>query len=470
MFSVISSMILSRYFSKVDYGTYKQIMYVYTSLLVVFSLGIPKTYSFFLPRLPIEEARSSIKKINLILFGSGLVMSLTIYLAAELIANLLRNPNLAQPLRYFALVPTFLMPTIGLGAILSTFRKTQLIAVYNIVTKTFMLLSVVFPVVFFNGGIDSAIIGFTVSSCISFILSHYLRFYPLKGVESQETTLKYKELFGYALPLFYAGIWGVIIASSDQFFISRYFGTEAFAEFANGSLELPFVGMVVGAASIVLSPIYSKKAFEGTENAKNEIIRLWRSVFKKTVALIYPMVAFFIIFAEAVMTMLYGEVYASSGEYFQIKLLVNFFTLMTYGPLIVSIGGQKFYYKVHMYGALILIAIQSISVVLIHNPIAIVWVSVLCHIGRILAMLIFIADYFDLSLYKLFPWKTIIKISPCFLILLALKTTIFSYLTAFNLFLSLLITGLLYVIIFLGWSVICKMDYWSIIKPFIKKT
>ena len=36
-FSIVSSMILSRYFDKADYGTYKQVMYVYNTLLTVFT-------------------------------------------------------------------------------------------------------------------------------------------------------------------------------------------------------------------------------------------------------------------------------------------------------------------------------------------------------------------------------------------------------------------------------------------------
>ena len=36
-FAIVSSMILSRYFPKEDYGTYKQVLYVYTTLLTVFT-------------------------------------------------------------------------------------------------------------------------------------------------------------------------------------------------------------------------------------------------------------------------------------------------------------------------------------------------------------------------------------------------------------------------------------------------
>lgn len=36
----ISPVILSRHFTKGDYGTYKQVMYVYDTLLTVFTLGL----------------------------------------------------------------------------------------------------------------------------------------------------------------------------------------------------------------------------------------------------------------------------------------------------------------------------------------------------------------------------------------------------------------------------------------------
>ena len=467
IFSVVSSIILSRYFDKTDYGTYKQILYVYNTLLVVFTLGLPKTYAFFLPRLPIAEAKSAIKKINNILIASGMCMGVVIFFGAEVIASLLKNNDLAVPLKYFSLVPIFLLPTIGLEGILATYKKTQLLAIYSIATKLLMLVCVVTPVIFFDGGVKSAIVGFTASSFLAFVLAAYLKHQPIKKVAAITTRLSYKEIFGYAMPLFFAGFWGIIISASDQFFISRYFGTEVFAEFANGSLELPFVSMVIAAASVVLAPIYSKKAFDDSAKAKQEIIQLWHTVFSKTIKLTYPLIAFFICFSTDVMVLLYGEAYINSGEYFQVKLLVNFFTLIAYGPLILSIGGNKYYYQVHMYGALALITMQAASVFLGYSAIVVVWVSVLCQIGRITAMLFFIAKYFDLKFHQLFPWPVIFKVLPSISFIYAIKYVLAYYIT--DVVLEILIAGGVYLLIFSIWAYFCKLDYMSIIKPLLNR-
>ncbi len=469
VFSIVSSMVLSRYMNKLDYGTFRQILYVYGSLVVVFSLGLPKTYSFFLPRLPIEEAKSAIGKINNLLLGSGILMSLVLFFGAETIASLLNNSKLITPLKYFSMVPVFLLPTIGLEGVLASFKKTQLLAAYNIVTKLVMLACVVLPVVLWNGGVESAVIGFTIASFFAFLLALFLKTQPVRNVTSKVTQLKYKEIFNYSTPLLFASLWGIVILSSDQFFISRYFGTEVFAEFANGSLQLPFVGMIVAATTIVLAPIYSKKAFADSPDSKQEIIQLWNSVFSKTIKLTYPLIAFFFCFSDTVMVALYGQAYINSGDYFKVKLIVDFFTLITYGPLIVSIGGNKYYYRVHMYIALFLISTQWLSVHLINLPIAIVWISVTFQIIKTFALLVFIAKYFELKLYQIFPWSVIARVLPSFAILYGIQYVLDQRVQSIEPMLLLTIYGGLYLIIFLVWAYISKLDYLSIIKPLLKR-
>ena len=62
--SIISAAILSRYFDKAEYGTYKQILYVYTTLLVIFSAGLPRVYAYFLPRYSLEEGKAIVWKTS----------------------------------------------------------------------------------------------------------------------------------------------------------------------------------------------------------------------------------------------------------------------------------------------------------------------------------------------------------------------------------------------------------------------
>ena len=355
-FGIVSSMILSRYFPKEDYGTYKQVLYVYSTLLSVFTLGLPKAFSYFLPRTPIDQAKNLIKKITNLFFLLGGSFSVVLFIFSPQIAVILKNPDLELALKIFSPVPFFMLPTMGLEGILATYRRTQFMVVYTVLNNVLKLLFVALPVILFKGGYIQAIIGFTIASFICFFVALYLKYLPVKNAGNEHFPISYSEIFRFSLPLMYASLWGIIISSADQFFISRYFGAAVFAEFSNGALELPFVGMVIGATSTVLAPLFSKQIYKSADPRK-DIFPIWLSVLK-TAKIIYPLVIYFWFFADIVMMVLYGEKYIDSGIYFRIKLISNLFTLITYAPLIIAMGATKFYANVMMFGAIIVVLLD----------------------------------------------------------------------------------------------------------------
>ncbi|MFV0176245.1 oligosaccharide flippase family protein [Empedobacter falsenii] len=464
-FTIVSSMLLSRYFNKSDYGTYKQVMYVYNTLLIVFTLGLPRAYSYFLPRVSEGEAKDLISKLNYVLLGMGLIMTSCFFFGSNVIADILKNKELGLSLKYFALVPLFMLPTMGVDGILATYKQTKFLAIYKTLTQIFMLCAVTLPVILFSGTVNTAILGFTVASFLSFLLALFFKYKPIKEFKREKSSISYKDIFNYTLPIMGATLWGIVISSSDQFFISRYFGNNVFADFANGSLELPFVGMIIASTTTVLSPVFSKYVFDKGIESKNEVLLLWKSTLSKTVKIIYPLVVFCFCFSTSIMTILYGEKYFNSGIYFQIKLIVNFFTVITYGPLLLSIGGQKFYFNVHMYGAFLLVGLEWLIVVYTDSPYLITVTSVFCQITRIICMLFFISTYFKIKLFDLFPIKLVLNIIvPSLIVLYALKYLSFNILF-FNNIESILFSFVIYILFFSFWVYYKKIDYLSILKP-----
>lgn len=465
-FTIVSSIILSRYFNKGDYGTYKQVLYVYGTLLSVFTLGLPKAFSYFLPRVPLNEAKNLISKITNLFYLLGGIFTVLLYFFSPQIASFLKNPDLSLAIKIFSPVPLLMLPTMGLESILATYRKTQFITIYTISTRIFTLLCVVLPVIIFKGTYIHAIIGFVAASALTFALAIYFKFLPIRHEANDKCNISYIEIFRFSIPLLYASLWGMLIGSADQFFISRYFGNEVFADFSNGSLELPFVGMIVGAGSTVLGPLFSRQVHEKAD-IKKKILPLWISVFEKTAKLIYPLVLFFWFFADIVMVFLYGAQYENSGIYFRIKLTVNFFTMITYSPLVLAIGATKFYAKVHMYGAILLLALEYISILTINSPYMITTISVLCQIGRIVALLVFLSKFFGVKLIDLFPIKLIFKIIlPSIIILIPIRYFFLNFMKIEGIML-LIITFTIYITVYLGWCCVAKIDNLTIIRPLI---
>ena len=400
---IVSPMILSRFFDKSDYGTYKQVMYVYNTLLSVFTLGLPNAYAYFLPKYTKDFSRDIISKVTKIFFVLGAIFSLFLLFCAGQIADVMNNPDLKTALIVFSPTPFLLLPTMGLDAIYASFRMTKYLAYYTITTRILTIVCIIFPVVLFSGGYIHAIIGFDVASLITFFLALYLKSWPIKNIGSQKSDLSYIKIFRFALPLLYASLWGMIIASSNQFFISRYYGTEEFAEFSNGFMELPFVGMILGSISVVLLPVFS--GMNNGNGMEDEAVIMWNTSLVKAAKLIFPMLIFSAFFAEPIMTCMYGDQYSHSAIYFMIKNISGLFLIIPFYPIILAIGKTKVYANVHMVVAFVIVIAEYIVCKTCDSAVYVAVTSEICQFFKIFLLMQFIADYAHKKIKELIPPK-----------------------------------------------------------------
>lgn len=463
---IVSPMILSRYFDKGDYGTYKQVMYVYNTLLAIFTLGLPKAYAYFLPKYSIEYSRDIISKVTKIFFILGVIFSLFLLCFANPISKVMNNPELMNALIAFSPTPFLLLPTMGLDAIYASFRKTKYLAYYTIITRILTIACIVLPVVLFSGNYMHAIIGFDIASLITFFLALYLKSWPIRKVENKKSNLTYKEIFKFSLPLLYASLWGMIIASSNQFFISRYYGNETFAEFSNGFMELPFVGMILGSISAILLPVFS--GMDKGNGMNNEMLIVWKAALLKSAKLIFPMLIFSIFFAQPIMTCMYGDLYAQSSIYFVIKNISGLLYIIPYYPIILAIGQTKAYANIHMLTAFMIVIAEYIVCKTCDSAVYVAITSEFCQLFKLFPLMMIIASYARRSFADLISPKLLGKLLLVSIIASIPPLIILNYIES-NKFVSLFI-GLSFFII--DYYVLCwfsNITYRDIIDGFLKE-
>ena len=457
---IITPMVFSRFFAKADYGTYKQVMYVYSTLLVIFSLGLPQSYSYFIPRHPLSQAKDIINRITALFLGLGLLFSLTLYLSSGLIADILKNDDLETALKVFSPAPLLLLPTLGLDGIFASFRDTRLVAVYTVVTKLLTMVCMVVPVVLFDGNYIHALIGFDIASAAALVLALTMRNIPVRNQPAEKSGLTYKDIFKFTMPLFRASIWGVVIASANQFFISRYHGSEVFAEFSNGFQELPFAAMVVAGIGTVLFPLFSGMDKGGKMSP--EIYRTWISSLVKSAKVIFPMLVFSIFFARLVMTCLYGNAYGNSTIYFQIKNISSLLYIIPFAPVILAIGKAKRFANVHLVIAILVVALEYAVVKIGLGPVAIAIVSEICQAVKIYLLFRIVADYSRMPMASLIPVRQLLTILLASLVaggLAALGTSLLDL----NKWILLGIAHVVFVALYYGLCRILKISYRTIL-------
>lgn len=468
-FGIISAMVLSRYFDKTEYGTYKQVFYIYNILLGMFTLGLPNAYSYFLARSPLCQAKNLIRKMTRLFMVLGAVMSLVLLLGAGTLADVMKNPELKEMLIVFAAVPFLMLPTIGLQNILVTFRCSNIIPMYIIITSLTQLVCVILPVIIWDVGCKGALIGFSIGSLIAFGIALYLNTYPVRNEPEIKTDETYHDIFKFALPLFVATVWGTLINSTDQFFISRYFGTEVFADFSNGATDLPFVGMIIGATSAVLTPLFARKVKEGCDYQR-DILPIWNAVFAKSAMLIYPLTIFCFFEAGSIMTVMYGDSYADSSIFFRIKLLTYFVKVVAYYSLIIALGSARFYQMVFMFFFFLLVSFELIVIKFFDSPYLVVAVNSIMTVASCLVFIKFIANKICVPVISMFPYKILLKIicsASLLCLLIELIRNLF-YPNIDNLF-GLILNSTLFAILFFISALILKIRYIEIIKPLFKR-
>ena len=450
-----SAMVLSRFLSKEDYGTYRQIIYLQTMLQGVFSAGLPAAYSYFLPKLTLSQGKKLAKILLISFFILGSLMSAMFYIAAPILSSLLDNPNLTSSLRLFSPIPLFLIPTLGIEGLFTAVRQTEKLLEYNIMTKFFMFLCLISPVIILDKGIEGIIYGWIISALFSFLMALYYKNKPFMNINEEKLPFKIIEIFKYTLPIMLTSYVTVLQKSADQFFISRYYGEASFAEYSNGFFEIPFVGMIIGSVSAVMMPIF---ASVGDDKFKMiSAVNSWRNAMEKSVYLIYPLLCFCFITSGQLIMLIYGSKYEASILYFKFALFLNFFNVVLLNSIITSLGKTKFYLYSNLICAVVIWVSKYVTVLLTSTPYVIAFVSVLNSILLIIVPYIYLQKILYIKLMSFDLIKKIFKI----ILLSFISALIASVLTETivdneMLLLSLIIKAFLFSIVYLSLLYILK--------------
>ena len=463
--TLVISAILSRYMTTVEYGTYRQVIYIYSTLLMIFSFGLPGAYSYFLARVPVEEGQAVIRKFSVLFWGLSSVFSVTLFVGASWIAELLGNPLLTDNLKYFAMTPLLLMQVLCVEHVLTVYGMTHVVLVYALLSRILSVLCSVIPVIFFNTGVPGAIIGLTLASFGSFLVGMRLLTLPFKDVTRRKTDLTTADILRFSMPVFSSSLYGFVIGSASQFFVSRYLGVENFAMFANGYRELPIAGIVIGAVAGILLPEFSRMT-KGGSDSKQDLV-LWKNVVLKSAAVIYPFSLYCCIFAPEIMGVLYGTVYREAADLFRIVTIINLVRIVPYGPIMFALGKGKIFAKAHLVTALLLLGLDFLCVTFFPSLSAIAIIATTTTVFCLVVLMVSTARLLNTGLSRLMPWKSMFKILSVSTFSCFLGSCAVNLIGVTRDFPALLSGFLISIVIYLPLSYIAGINYARLLKPLV---
>lgn len=463
--SLLSVAVLARYLDKESIGSFRQISLVYATLSVFFLGGLPAAFSYYLPRITPGQGKSFVLRATAALFVLGMLLGATIFAFRETISFALGNSSLNEALALFAIIPIFLFPCLGFESILTAYGQARLLAIFTVFSRALTFTLMVAPVVFFEGGLLEALKGWGFASAISLFGAAGVLFAIFRTEKLESTGVSLRQIFAYSSPLVAAGLFGSLFKAADQYFVGKFYGVEQYAVYATAMIEIPFVAMITASISAVLLPAFSKMHSDGAPSAA--FFGIWRSVLSKSALVVYPIVSFCMIFADEIIHLLFGESYVSGANYFRAGMLVNFFNVVAFAPLILAIGETGRYAIAHLIIAAI--AWGGGYIVVMTSPELAVFALffVVTKIFLVGYFVWFLSRFFSVAMGDLFPWKRMAGVALVLLMAASMSWLISGAVGGENHFSRLLVGGASYALLLLAFGKRLGYDFIAPISPII---
>lgn len=391
--------IMSRLVSKDDYATYRQTFLAYQFAAPLLTLGLPSAIFYFLS-VERERVRGRVVDILVISLSMGVFFFFFLLFGGErLLAWRFNNPRLLDTLMYLLPYGIFALPLGGvISSILVATGRIGALSAFNVASRMLIGLGAIIPVCVL-GSMESSIIGQVAATGVALVagLTLVICLSPSGSAAPDWSSIRSLALF--AVPIGLADMLGRLSLQLDKVIVSSMCSLDDFAVYANGSIEIPAVGVITGSIASVIIVEMRKAA---AEHKSDELIGLFRRAAGKSALFIMPVMAFLLINAELLITLCFSERYSQSASPFRIYLLLLPLRVVFFGSILTAIGKPK----ILVLGSAIALSsnlIFSILLVNMYGYIGAAWGTVLSTYANAVFYLIYLAGYFHIRAAGVLP-------------------------------------------------------------------
>ncbi len=338
LISMVTAMLLSRFRTVEEYGTYSQLMTVINLVTTIIMMGLPNSLNYFLAGANDDKERGHFLNVYYSLNTAlSAVVGLVLVLIAPLIVNYFANPMITGFVYFLAVFPWTKIIMSSIENVLVVYNKTNLIMVYRLL-NSIALLGIILIVQLFSWTFNIYMVLYlTVEAVFSLLV--YIIVKQCAGKLRVEFDLALtKKIFKFALPIGIASMLGTLNTELAKLVIGGLMDTESLAIYTNASKEMP-VAIISSSITAVLMP-QMVKLLKEKENVR--AAKLWNNATYLSFAIISFIALALFVFAPEVITILYSEKYLDGVSVFRVYSLVLLLRCTYFGMILNSTGHTKF--------------------------------------------------------------------------------------------------------------------------------
>lgn len=406
LIALVSSMLLSRFRTLSEYGTYSQILIVISLATALFLLGLPSSTNYFLALAETHEERQHFLSVYFSLnttlcFLMGGVLAACVPLIAAYFGNeLIRN------FTYILVLLPWTKVIIGsISNILVVYGKTEKLTIFNI-ANTAVALAAVLLTKLLNWSFREYMLLFLLGEGVMMLWVYVMVWNLEKPLRISFDKRLISKIFKYSIPIGLAGLVGTLSVEIDKLMIGRFFDTEQLAIYTNAAKELPLTIVATSLTAVLLPQMARMLKAEDIDGA----VSLWGD----TIELSYIIICFcstaLVVFAPQIMTILYSEKYLPGVSVFRVYSLVLLLRCTYFGLVLNSIGKTKFI----LYSSIVSLALNIVLNYVFYLLFGMVGPAIATFLSIAVvnfAQLYATSKVIEVSLRNLFPWRRLIKIT-----------------------------------------------------------
>lgn len=335
--SMITAMMLSRFRTLEEYGTYSQLLMTSAIIVSFFSAGFAQCINYFIANEEAEEKRSSfIKNYYFIITIAGLIGGLVSLAMLPALEAYFGNELLNKYFFVLLLYPFSKILNNGADRFFIVYNKTNALVLFKLRYSVTSLLVVTLATVF-KWSFSLYMVVFIAVELL-FALLIYFFIYKVTNVVPFGFDKKVcARILSFALPMGFASLISVINTELDRIVIGGLVDTEKLAVYTNAAKELPITVFVTAISAVVMPHVVKTIQSANKETA----LKLWRDSVKLTAYIICFCICAFFVFAPQVISVLYSDKYVAGADVFRVYLLVLLFRLTYYGMVLNAVGDTK---------------------------------------------------------------------------------------------------------------------------------
>lgn len=316
--------VLARVFDQDEFGTYKQLFLVYSTLYCIAQLGMAESLFYFLPASPRSGGRFALNAM-LVLGLAGAVCLALLWQAQSGIARWLNNAALAG---YLPLVGLYLLLMLASAVleIVMTARKRHFQASVTYAISDLLRASLFIVPVLWLGGLEWLLIGAISFASIRLGATLIYLYREYDGNLAPDAGLARTHL-AYAAPFSVYVLIEVMQTNLHLYAVSFRFDAATFAIYAIGCLSIPLVDFLTGSAGNVMMVRMREHLLRG---ANDSVLSIWRDTTRKLVLMFAPLVGGLLVVAHELIVVLFTDSYERSVPVFMVWVMTFLFsTLLT---------------------------------------------------------------------------------------------------------------------------------------------